>query len=44
FRGRPNAPYMVNYTVRGMAEILDADLEELCRRIWENSERVYGQF
>ncbi len=44
FRGRPNAPYMVNYTVRGMAEILDTDLEELCRRIWENSERVYGQF
>ena len=44
FRGRPNAPYMVNYTVRGMAEILDTDLEGLCRRIWENSERVYGQF
>lgn len=44
FRGRPNAPYMVNYTVRGMADILSADLEELCRQIWGNSERVYGQF
>ena len=44
FRGRPNAPYMVNYTVRGMADILSADLGELCETIWANSERVYGQF
>lgn len=44
FRGRPNAPYMVNYTVRGMAEQLETDLETLCGRIWDNSERVYGQF
>lgn len=44
FRGRPNAPYMVNYTVSGMAEILSADLEELCQQIWANSEKVYGQF
>lgn len=44
FRGRPNAPYMVNYTVRGMAEILSADLETLCRQVWENSVRVYGEF
>lgn len=44
FRGRPNAPYMVNYTVRGMAEILSADLEQLCQQIWANSERACGQF
>ncbi|WP_407657276.1 TatD family hydrolase [Kocuria tytonis] len=44
FRGRPNAPYMVNWTVRGMAQLLDADLETLCRQIWENSVAVYGEF
>ena len=44
FRGRPNAPYMVNHTVRGMAQLLDAELETLCRRIWDNARTVYGQF
>ena len=44
FRGRPNAPYMVNCTVRGMAGILETDLETLCRRIWDNSRAVYGEF
>ena len=44
FRGRPNAPYMVNHTVRGMAQLLDAELETLCRRIWDTSRTVYGQF
>jgi len=44
FRGRPNAPYMVNHTVRGMAQLLEADLETVCRRIWDNSRRVYGAF
>lgn len=44
FRGRPNAPYMVNHTVRGMAQTLSADLGGLCERVWRNSVRVYGQF
>ncbi|CAL8896954.1 TatD family hydrolase [Kocuria varians] len=44
FRGRPNAPYMVNYTVRGMATLLETDLETLCRRIWDNARAVYGEF
>ncbi|MDO4919623.1 TatD family hydrolase [Kocuria sp.] len=44
FRGRPNAPYMVNHTVRAMAGILDTDLDVLCRRIRENSRAVYGEF
>ena len=44
FRGRPNGPYMVNHTVRGMAQLLDAELETLCRRIWDNARTVYGQF
>jgi TatD DNase family protein len=42
FRGRPNASYMVPYTVRAMAEFLNADLGDLCARITENTEAVYG--
>ena len=34
----------VNHTVRGMAQLLDAELETLCRRIWDNARTVYGQF
>jgi len=44
FRGRPNASYMVPYTVRAMAEFLDADLGDLCARISENTEAVYGSW
>lgn len=44
FRGRPNASYMTNYTVRFMAAHRDDELEALCRLIRENSERVYGQW
>ena len=44
FRGRPNASYMTNYTVRFMAAHRGEELEALCRRIRENSERVYGQW
>jgi len=44
FRGRPNASYMVPYTVRAMAEFLDTDLGDLCARITENTEAVYGSW
>ena len=44
FRGRPNASYMTNYTVRFIAAHRGEELEALCRRIRENSERVYGQW
>ena len=44
FRGRPNASYMVPYTVRAMAEFLDTDLGDLCARITENTEVVYGSW
>ncbi|MGK0740932.1 TatD family hydrolase [Leucobacter sp. Z1108] len=43
-RGRPNAPYLLPYTVRRMAEVLGDPLEELCGRLAENTERVYGQW
>lgn len=44
FRGRPNASYMTNYTVRFMAEHLETDLEQLCRQIAVNSREVYGSW
>ena len=42
WRGRPNASYLVPHTVRAMAEVLQADLEELCRAIDANTERAFG--
>ena len=42
FRGRPNASYMTNYTVRFMAAHREQSLEDLCRIIRANSKRVYG--
>ncbi|QIM19003.1 TatD family hydrolase [Leucobacter coleopterorum] len=44
FRGRPNAPYLLPYTVRRIAEVLDEDLEALCARVAANTERVYGNW
>ncbi|MDQ0634854.1 TatD DNase family protein [Arthrobacter pascens] len=43
-RGRPNASYMVPYTVRAMAELTGMDLAELCSRISENTVRMYGSW
>ena len=44
FRGRPNAPYMTPHTVRAMAEVLEADLGDLCAQISFNTEKVYGSW
>lgn len=43
-RGRPNASYMVPYTVRAMAELTGTDLAELCGRISANTVRAYGSW
>jgi len=43
-RGRPNAPYLVPHTVRFMAEVLGADLDELCADLASNTRRVYGSW
>ncbi|MGM9474054.1 TatD family hydrolase [Pseudarthrobacter sp. YS3] len=43
-RGRPNASYMVPYTVRAMAELTGTDLAGLCTRIGENTVRAYGSW
>lgn len=42
YRGRPNASYLVPLTVRAMAEVLQADLEELCRAIDATTEAAFG--
>lgn len=43
-RGRPNASYMVPYTVRSMAEVTESDLAELCSRLAENTLEAYGSW
>lgn len=43
-RGRPNAPYLVPHTVRFMAEVLGAPLDELCAELASNTVRVYGSW
>ena len=44
YRGRPNAPYLVPITMRAMAEVLDADLGDLCAQVATNTERAYGSW
>jgi TatD DNase family protein len=41
FRGRPNAPYLIPYTVRSMAETLSLDLRELCAALDANTRRAF---
>jgi TatD DNase family protein len=43
-RGRPNASYMVPYTVRAMAEMTGTDLAEFCGRLSANTLRTYGEW
>lgn len=42
YRGRPNASYLVPVTVRAMAQVLQTDLEALCRAIDANTEVAFG--
>lgn len=43
-RGRPNASYLVPYTVRAMAEMTGTDLAGLCGQISDNTVRAYGSW
>ena len=43
-RGRPNASYMVPYTVRAMAELTASDLSVMCAALAENTVRAYGSW
>jgi TatD DNase family protein len=42
FRGAPNEPYCLPYTVRAIAELLDRPATELARITTGNAGRVYG--
>jgi TatD DNase family protein len=42
FRGRPNEPYCVNFTVRDLATLRGEDLSELCFAVTRNAQRVFG--
>ena len=44
YRGRPNAPYMVPYTLYQLAQTRDQPAEDLGAVIFENTQRVYGEF
>lgn len=43
-RGRPNASYMVPYTVRAMAELTGIELSGLCAQIAGNTVQAYGSW
>ena len=42
YRGRPNGPYLLPYTVRAVAEVLGRDLAETCDTVTANAVRVFG--
>ncbi|CAN5135808.1 TatD family hydrolase [soil metagenome] len=44
YRGRPNAPYLVPHTLRALAELRDADLDELCAAVTATGQRVFGHW
>lgn len=41
-RGKANAPYLVPHTLRFMADVLDADLAELCAQVRANTFEAFG--
>lgn len=43
-RGRPNASYMVPYTVRSMAEVTGTELSALCAQLAQNTVATYGSW
>ncbi|BDR55252.1 TatD family hydrolase [Bombiscardovia apis] len=42
YRGRTNAPYMIPYTLRAMADALDMPLDALAKATRQNTREVYG--
>ncbi len=42
FRGRPNQPYCVNYTMRDLAELRGVSVEELTVATTRTAERIFG--
>ncbi|WP_284981026.1 TatD family hydrolase [Arthrobacter sp. efr-133-TYG-118] len=44
YRGRPNASYMVPYTVRSMSEVTGTELSTLCSQLAQNTVATYGSW
>jgi TatD DNase family protein len=44
YRGRPNAPYLIPFTLRAMADHLETDVSMLAAQISSNTELVYGRW
>ncbi|MEV8182596.1 TatD family hydrolase [Specibacter sp. NPDC078692] len=44
FRGRPNASYMLPYTVQSMAQLMELDLSTMGHLLRKNTESVYGSW
>jgi TatD DNase family protein len=42
YRGKPNAPYLIPWTLRFLAEVRGEDVDELAAAIWSTGERVFG--
>ncbi|SEQ56291.1 TatD family hydrolase [Streptomyces radiopugnans] len=42
YRGRPNAPYMIPYTLRAMAEVKGLDEDALAEHVAANTARAFG--
>lgn len=42
YRGRPNAPYMVPYTLETLSQVLDISLSKAAKVTRENTEKIYG--
>ncbi len=44
FRGKPNASYMLPYTVQSMAQLRDRELVQMCELLADNTRSVYGSW
>lgn len=44
YRGRPNAPYLVPYTVRYLADLKEIDVDQMCQAIDANNTRAFGDW
>ncbi|MEU5691674.1 TatD family hydrolase [Actinosynnema sp. NPDC020468] len=42
FRGQPNEPYCVNYTLRDLATLRDTEVDLLASTVTQNAERVFN--
>lgn len=42
YRGRPNAPYMIPYTLRALADALDLPISEVAKATRQTTKAVYG--